>query len=76
MRHVQVTERRTKEDLVGFVCRMLRRRYSEVRKVHLVLDYLNIHLRSSFVKVLGKESILRRIQFHYTPVHASWLNMA
>ena len=41
-RHVQVTERRTKEDFVSFVCRMLRRGYSEVRKVHLVLDNLNI----------------------------------
>ncbi len=78
-RHVQVTERRTKEDFVSFVCRMLRRGYSEVRKVHLVPDNLNTHLRSSFQEVLGKEaaaSILRRIQFHYTPVHASWLNMA
>jgi len=78
-RHVQVTERRTKEDFVGFVCRMLRRGYSDVRKVHLVLDHLNTHLPSSFVEVLGKEatsSILRRIQFHYIPVHASWLNMA
>jgi hypothetical protein len=78
-RHVRVTDRRTKEDFVGFVCRMLRRGYSEVRKVHLVLDNLNTHLRSSFQEVLGKEaaaSILRRIQFHYTPVHASWLNMA
>jgi len=44
-----------------------------------VLDNLNTHLLSSFEEVLGKEaaaSILRRIQFHYTPVHASWLNMA
>ena len=57
---------------------MLRRGYSEVRKVHLVLDSLNTHLRSSFQEVLGKEaaaSILSRIQFHYTPVHASWLNL-
>ena len=76
---MQVTERRTKEDFVSFVCRMLRRGYSEVQKVHLVLDNLNTHLRSSFVEVLGREaaaSILSRIQFHYTPVHASWLNMA
>lgn len=78
-RHVEVTERRTKEDFVSFVCRMLRCGYSQVRKVHLVLDNLNTHLRSSFQEVLGIEaaaSILRRIQFHYTPVHASWLNMA
>ena len=52
-RHAQVTERRTKADFVGFVCRMLRRGYSRVRKVHLVLDNLNTHLRSSFEEVLG-----------------------
>ena len=78
-RHMQVTERRTKEDFVGCVCRMLRRGYSEVRKVHWVLDNLNTHLRSSFQEVLGKEaaaSIVRRIQFHGTPEHASWLNIA
>ena len=65
-RHVQVTERRTKKDFVGFLCRMLRRRYSEVRKVHLVLDNLNTHLRSSSQEVPGKEavaSILRRTNF-------------
>ena len=78
-RHVQVTDRRTKEDFVGFVCRMLRHGYSQVRKVHLVVDNLNTHLRSSFEEVLGTKvaaSILSRIEFHYTPVHASWLNMA
>ncbi len=78
-RHAQVTKRRTKKEFVRFVCRMLRRGYSEVRPVHPVLDNLNTHLRRSFVEVLGAEAaarILRRIQFHYTPVHASWRNMA
>jgi DDE superfamily endonuclease len=40
-RITQVTARRTKTDLVGFVCRMLRNGYSSARKVHLVLDNLN-----------------------------------
>ncbi|CAG1771721.1 hypothetical protein BAC2_01922 [uncultured bacterium] len=78
-RHTEVTARRTKADFVGFVCRMLRRGYSRVRKVHLVLDNLNTHLSGSFEEVLGVQvaaSILRRIEFHYTPCHASWLNMA
>ena len=77
-RQVQVTERRTQEDFVGFVCRMLRHGYSEVRKVHLTLDNLNTHLRNSFREVLRKNaiaSIPRRVHFHYTPVHGSWLNM-
>jgi hypothetical protein len=78
-RFAQVTARRTKVDFVAFVCRMLRRGYSHVRKVHLVLDNLNTHLRESFEEVLGVKTavtVLRRIEFHYTPKHASWLNMA
>jgi DDE superfamily endonuclease len=78
-RIAQVTARRTKVDFVAFVCRMLRNGYSHVRKVHLVLDNLNTHVRESFEEVLGMKTaatLLRRIQFHYTPNHASWLNMA
>jgi DDE superfamily endonuclease len=58
---------------------MLRRGYCHARKVHLVLDNLNTHLRESFEEVLGIKTaatLLRRIELHYTPNHASWLNMA
>ncbi len=78
-RMAQVTARRTKVDFVAFVCRLLRSGYSHARKVHLVLDNLNTHLRESFEEVLGLKAaavLLRRIQFHYTPYHGSWLNMA
>lgn len=78
-RLVQVTERRTKADFVGFVLRLLGRGYARARKVHLVLDNLNTHFRESFEEVLGANaaaSLLSRIEFHYTPKHASWLNMA
>jgi DDE superfamily endonuclease len=78
-RIAQVTARRTKVDFVAFVCRMLRRGYAQARKVHLVLDNLNVHWRESFEEVLGIKTaaiLLRRIEFHYTPNHASWLNMA
>lgn len=78
-RFAQVTARRTKIDFVAFVCRLLRRGYAHARKVHLVLDNLNVHLRQSFEEVLGVKTaatVLRRIQLHYTPNHASWLNMA
>jgi len=78
-RIAKVTARRTKVDFVGFVCRMLSHGYSRVRKVHLVLDNLNTHMRESFEEVLGVKTaaaLLRRIEFHYTPCHASWLNMA
>jgi len=78
-RLAQVTTRRTKVDFVAFVCRLLHRGYSQARKVHLVLDNLNTHLPTSFEEVLGINTaakLLRRIEFHYTPKHASWLNMA
>lgn len=78
-RIVEVTARRTKVDFVDFVCRLLKAVYARARKVHLVLDNLNTHFRSSFEEVLGHNAataLLRRIEFHYTPKHASWLNMA
>lgn len=74
-----VTARRTKADFVNFVCRLLEAVYANARKVHLVLDNLNTHFRTSFEEVLGPKAataLLRRIEFHDTPKHASWLNMA
>ena len=78
-RVVEVTARRTKADFVDFVGRLLKAVYARANKVHLVLDNLNTHFRSSFEAVLGHKAagvLLRRIEFHYTPKHASWLNMA
>jgi hypothetical protein len=78
-REVAVTARRTKVDFVGFVTSLLQTAYAGVRKMHLVLDNLNTHFRASFEEVLGvapAAALLNRIEFHYTPKHASWLNMA
>lgn len=78
-RVLEVTERRTTLEFVGFVRNLLERTYASARKVHLVLDNLNTHFRSCFEEVLGRSAaraLLRRVQFHYTPKHASWLNMA
>ncbi|MGH8525314.1 MAG: IS630 family transposase [Gammaproteobacteria bacterium] len=78
-RVVEVTGRRTKVDFVNFVRRLLKEVYAGANKVHLVLDNLNTHFRSSFEEVLGHKAasaLLRRVEFHHTPKHASWLNMA
>jgi hypothetical protein len=78
-RVVSVTEHRGKADFVAFINELLTSTYARARRVHLVLDNLNIHFRKSFDDVLGKRAaarLLRRVQFHYTPKHASWLNMA
>jgi len=78
-RVTEVTVHRAKPDFVRFVQTLLNRTYRSARKVHLVLDNLNTHFRSCFEEVLGHKAatrLLRRVQFHYTPKHASWLNMA
>jgi len=78
-RTVLVTDRRAKPDLVAFVRYLLEQVYATARRVHLVMDNLNTHFRKCFEEVLGlKEAraLLRRVVFHYTPKHASWLNMA
>jgi hypothetical protein len=78
-RVAEVTERRTKPEFVGFVRQLLERTYASAQKVHLVLDNLNTHFRSCFEDVLGRSAahaLLRRVEFHHTPKHASWLNMA
>jgi hypothetical protein len=78
-RHVSVTARRAKPDFVAFVSELLHGAYAGARRVHLVLDNLNTHFRKSFEDVLGTQAatkLLRRVRFHYTPKHASWLNMA
>ena len=78
-RRVEVTARRTKGDLVDFVGKLVTGVYAGARKVHVVWDNLNTHFRGSFEEVLGEAAaaaMLARVEFHYTPKHASWLNMA
>ena len=78
-RIVSVTERRGKVEFVAFIGGLLTGAYAKARRVHLVLDNLNTHFRTCFDDVLGQRSakkLLRRVRFHYTPKHASWLNMA
>lgn len=77
-RTVLATDRRTKPDFVAFVQHLLEQVYAKARRVHLVMDNLNTHFRKSFEEVLGVKAakkLLRRVVFHYTPKHASWLNM-
>jgi len=78
-RTVSVTPHRAKTDFVAFTQHLLNDVYRSARRIHLVLDNLNTHFRKCFVEVLGIQGatrLLKRVQFHYTPKHASWLNMA
>lgn len=78
-RFCSVTPRRTKKDFAIFIRVLLTEHYPDAKKIHLVCDNLNTHFPSSFFETFPKTEatkLLRRIVFHYTPKHASWLNMA
>jgi len=78
-RTVTVTDQRGKADFVDFISSLLGGVYAAARRIHIVVDNLNTHFRKSFEDVLGRRAagkLLRRVHFHYTPKHASWLNMA
>jgi hypothetical protein len=78
-RTVTVTDQRGKVDFVDFTSSLLGGVYAAARRVHIVVDNLNTHFRKSFEDALGHRAarrLLRRVHFHYTPKHASWLNMA
>jgi transposase len=77
-RHVEVTQRRTKEDFAQQMKALLDDYYPKAKKIRVVLDNLNTHtpaaLYETFEPALAWR-ILNKLEFHYTPKHASWLNM-
>lgn len=76
-RHLDVTERRTAVDFALAMRRLADEHYPEAEKVRVVLDNLNTHTPASLYKAFEPEEarrILRRLEFHHTPKHASWLN--
>ena len=77
-RYLEVRPTRTSVDFAQ-VLAALADRYREAETLTIVLDNLNTHRFSSLWKAFGPERALqlaRRIQFVFTPVHGSWLNMA
>jgi hypothetical protein len=79
-RVTRVTERRTMKDFASFVKMLVDEEYpDDVEVIRLVTDNLNTHKEKAFYETFSKEeaeSILNKIEFHYTPKHASWLNAA
>jgi transposase len=78
-RHVKVTERRTRKDWAVAMKELSDVYYPDTEKIVIVMDNLNTHLPSSFYEAFEPEEALRlvnRFEFHYTPKHGSWLNMA
>ncbi len=78
-RHVAVTQRRTMIDFAHQMQWLADEAYPEAEKIRVVLDNLNTHKPASLYETFApKEArrIRQRLEFHYTPKHGSWLNMA
>jgi DDE superfamily endonuclease len=78
-RHVSVTDRRTRTDWAEAMREVADVYYPDVDCIVVVLDNLNTHDAASFYEAFPPEEAHRlanRFEFHYTPKHGSWLNMA
>ena len=78
-RHVEVTNRRTSIDF-AHICRdFVDVHFPSAEKILLVCDNLNTHKLASLYKAFETDEadrIAKKLEFHYTPKHGSWLNMA
>lgn len=78
-RHVQVTEHRTKVDWAMCMRDLVEVYFPQTERIILVEDQLNTHNPSALYEVFSPaeaKRILDRLEFHFTPKHGSWLNMA
>jgi hypothetical protein len=78
-RHVEVTQRRTKVDFAHCMQTLVDDWYPQAERIRVVMDNLNTHGPASLYKAFPPAEarrILDRLEFHYTPKHGSWLNMA
>lgn len=77
-RQAAVTERRTRRDWAAFM-RDVAARYPNAERIVVVLDNLNTHGPASFYEAFPAaeaRALARRFDFHHTPPHGSWLNVA
>ncbi len=78
-RHGRVTARRTKRDWAECIRALLDVHSPQATRFRLVLDNLNTHTGAALYEAFPPDEarrLLDRLEFHHTPKHASWLNMA
>ena len=78
-RHVAITQQRTMQDFAHQMRWLVDEAYPDVPVVRVVLDNLNTHRLASLYETFPPTEarrIAQRLDFHYTPKHGSWLNMA
>lgn len=77
-RHLSVTERHTKQDFAEQMRWLVDEGFPRAERIRVVLDNLSTHKAASLYERFAPEEarrILRKLEFHYTPKHGSWLNL-
>lgn len=78
-RHVEVTDRHTKLDFADQMKYLVDEAFPAAEKIRVVMDNLSTHSRGALYdrfSPIEASRILQKLEFHFTPKHASWLNMA
>ena len=78
-RQLTVTARRTRADFARQMQWLVDVAYPEATTIRVILDNLNTHTAVALYDTLPPTEarrLLRKVEFHYTPPHGSWLNMA
>lgn len=78
-RHVKVTDRRTTQDFAWCMKDLVDGHFPAATVIRLLLDNLNTHTPWALYEVFPPaeaKRIVDRLEFHYTPKHGSWLNVA
>lgn len=78
-RYLQVRAQRTKADYAAFCDWLTTTHYADTPKIQLIQDNLNTHTYGSFYEHLPAtraHQLKNQLEFHFTPKHGSWLNMA
>ena len=77
-RHIEVTERRTAVDFAHQLKALVDEDFPQAQVVRVVLDNLNTHTPASLYAAFPPAEarrLAKRLEFHHTPKHGSWLNM-
>jgi transposase len=77
-RHAKVTDRRTCIDFAECMRDLVDVHYPDAERIRVVLDNLSAHTPSALYQAFAPSEALRilsKLEFHFTPKHASWLNM-
>jgi hypothetical protein len=78
-RHIRVTSQHTMKDFAECMKWLVDEAYPLAERIRVVLDNLSTHKPAALYKTFPPQEarrILKKLEFHYTPKHGSWLNMA